>query len=165
VFESDDDDDDEGAIKAGGNKVGSGEGFFAFSVSNFLGMGGLRVVSEKLNGGCDSNQPILLVWVVVRHRCRNTALQSGAPELGLEGENLILGPFEVFSKFQVDLQCLLACLDMFSQLVFKKAQPFIEPHDVGLKIWGASRVFRLLNGFETKVLSKAGCSLISIEEL
>lgn len=40
-------DEDEGAIKAGGNKVGNGECLFVCSVSAFLGIGGLRVVSGK----------------------------------------------------------------------------------------------------------------------
>jgi len=111
-FESEED-EDEWAIKAGGNKVGSGEGFFVCSTSTFLGIGGLRTVSEKM-GNKHGDQPVLFLWIVVRHHCRDTTLRTGAPELGLESKYLVLGPFEVPSEFQVDLQSLLACFDVFS---------------------------------------------------
>ena len=81
-FESEED-EEEGAIKAGGNKVGSERGLFACSTSILLGIGGLRVVSERLEGERDSDQPILFLGIVVSYRCRDTALQTGAPELGL----------------------------------------------------------------------------------
>ena len=106
-FESEEDEDEE-TINAGGNKVGNGEGFFVRSTSRFLGIGGLRVVRNKLRDEFDNNQPILLLWIVLRHRCRNTAFEAGAPELGLESKYLVLGPFEVLSELQVYLQSLLA---------------------------------------------------------
>ena len=114
---------------------------------------------------CDNDQPILLLGIVVRHRCCDATLQTRPPELGLESEYLVLGSFEVFPEFQVDLQCFFARLDVFSEFLFKQAEPFVQPHDVRLEVRGANRVFCLLNGFKTKVLSKAGRSLISIEEL
>ena len=48
-FESEDE-EDEGAIKAGGNKAGSEGGFLACSTSNFLGIGGLWMVSARNEG-------------------------------------------------------------------------------------------------------------------
>ena len=93
--------------------MGSGDGFFACSTPTLLGIGGLCVVSEKIGNKYDGDQPILFLWIVVRHRCGATTLQTGAPELGLESKHLVLGPLEVPSEFQVDLQSLLACFDVF----------------------------------------------------
>ena len=113
----------------------------------------------------DSDQPVLLLGIVVRHRGPDATLQTGRPELSLESEYLVLGSFQVFPEFQVDLQSLLARLDVFSEFLFKQTEPFIQLHDIRLEVRRANGVFRLLHGFKTKVMSKAGRSLISIEEL
>ena len=112
-FESEEDEDD-GAINAGGNKVGNGTVVFTRSISVFLGIGGLWMVSEAPEDERDRDQPILLLWIVVCHRCHNATLQTGAPEFGLESKHIVLGPLEVLSELEVDLQSLLARLDMFS---------------------------------------------------
>lgn len=77
-------------------------------------MGGLWVVSEGPGNECDGDQPILLLWVIISHRCRDTTFQTGTPELGLERKYLVLGPLKVLSEFQVDLQNLLARFDVLS---------------------------------------------------
>lgn len=48
-FESEED-EEEGMIIAGGNKAGSGEGFFVFSTPIFIEIGGLRRLLVKDTG-------------------------------------------------------------------------------------------------------------------
>lgn len=112
MFESEED-EDEGTIKAGGNKAGGG-GFFACSTSAFLGIGGLWAVSRKPEGKHGSDQPILLLRIIISHRRRNTSFETGSPELGLESKYLVLRPLEVFPEFQVDLQSLFASFNVLS---------------------------------------------------
>jgi len=74
-------------------------------------------VSHKLKGKDDGDKLILLLWIVVRHG--RSTFQIRASEFGLEGEYLVLGSLEVFPKLQVDLQSLLAGVDVLPQLIFK----------------------------------------------
>ena len=65
-------------------------------------------------GEWDSDQPILLLWIIISHRRHGIAFQTGSPELGLERKHLVLGPLEVFPEFEVDLQSLFARFDVLS---------------------------------------------------
>ena len=74
-------------------------------------------VSEEWGGGgseWDSDQPILLLWIIISHRCRSTAFQTRSSELSLEKKYLVLGSLEVFPEFEVDLQSLFARFDVLS---------------------------------------------------